>query len=116
MAITKARRAELLAAYEDFLGKTDGVIITEYKGMSVAQISELRGKLREVQGRYVITKNTLFKLAMKETGWPVPEDLLVGTTGVVLGNGNFPTVAKSILAYAGDHAEIFAVKGGVFAG
>lgn len=116
MAISKERKAELLAAYKDFLSQADGIVITEYRGMTVAQISSLRARLREVQGRYIVTKNTLFKLALTEMGWPVPEDLLVGTTGVALGDSSLPTVAKSLLGYSKENAEILRIKGGVLAG
>ncbi|NWG15676.1 MAG: 50S ribosomal protein L10 [Chloroflexi bacterium] len=116
MAISKERKAELIAVYKDFLNRADGIVVTEYRGITVTQISDLRARLREVQGRYVITKNTLFKIALRDMNWPVPDDLLVGTTGVVFGQGNFPTVAKSVLGYNKDFPDILAIKGGVMSG
>ncbi len=113
MAITKERKEELVAAYKDFLSRADGIVVTEYRGLTVNQVSDLRARLRDVQGRYVITKNTLFKIALRESGWPVPENLLVGTTGVALAEGGFPTLAKSILAYAQDNEAVLSIKGGV---
>lgn len=116
MAISKERKEELVAAYKDYLSRADGIVITEYRGLSVAQVGDLRAKLRDVSGRYVITKNTLFKIALRDLGWPVPEDLMVGTTGVALAEGGFPTLAKSMIAYANDNAAVMTVKGGVMAG
>ncbi len=116
MAISKERKEELVATYKDYLSRADGIVITEYRGLSVAQVGDLRARLREVQGRYVITKNTLFKIALRDLGWPVPEDLMVGTTGVALAEGGFPTVAKSMLAYANDNSAVLSIKGGVMAG
>lgn len=116
MAITKQRKEELVAAYKNYLSRADGIVITEYRGLSVAQVGDLRARLREVQGRFVITKNTLFKIALNDLGWPVPEDVLVGTTGVALAEGGFPTLAKSVLAYAHDNEAVLSIKGGVMAG
>lgn len=116
MAISKERKTELVAAYKDFLSSASGIVITEYRGMTVTQVSDLRARLRDVQGRYIITKNTLFKIALQDLGWPVPDDLMVGTTGVAFGRENFPAVAKSVLGYSKDFPEILSIKGGVMTG
>ncbi len=116
LAISKERKAELVAHYADLLSRSEGFVVTEYRGLTVAQISDFRAKLREVQGRYVVTKNTLFKIALRQTGWPVPDDLLVGTVGVVFGGSNFPSVAKAALNYVKDAPDNLSIKGGVFAG
>ncbi len=116
MAISRERKEELIAYYGDLLGKSTGFVVTEYKGLTDSQLKIIRGKLREVQGKYVITKNTLFMRALQESGWPVPEQLLIGPTAVVVGGENFPTVAKTLLATVKDYEEILKIKGGVMAG
>ncbi|MEO8612604.1 MAG: 50S ribosomal protein L10, partial [Chloroflexota bacterium] len=92
MAISRERKEELVGIYGDLLRSTNGIVITQYNGLSVAQVSTMRDKLREIDGKFVITKNTLFSIALKEAGWPVPEALLQGPSGVAVGNGNFPAV------------------------
>jgi large subunit ribosomal protein L10 len=116
LAISRERKEELIAYYGDLLGKSTGFVVTEYKGLTDAQLKIIRGKLRDVQGKYVITKNTLFMRALADAGWPVPEQLLVGPTAVVVGGENFPTVAKTLMATVKDYEEILKVKGGVMAG
>jgi len=116
LAISRERKEELIAYYGDLLGKSTGFVVTEYKGLTDSQLKIIRGKLREVQGKYVITKNTLFMRALQESGWPVPEQLLIGPTAVVVGGENFPTVAKTLLATVKDYEEILKIKGGVMAG
>ena len=116
MAISRERKEELIAYYGDLLGKSTGFVVTEYKGLTDSQLKIIRGKLREVQGKYVITKNTLFMRALQESGWPVQEQLLIGPTAVVVGGENFPTVAKTLLATVKDYEEILKIKGGVMAG
>ena len=116
MAITKERKEELVAGYTDLLAKTDGFIVTEYRGLTVAKLDDLRNKLRGASGVYGITKNTLFTIALKQNGWVVPTDLLVGPTAVAFGNGNLPGVAKIVQAFQKENADLFIVKGGVISG
>lgn len=117
MAITKQRKEELVADYGQMIANTDGFIVTEYRGLSVKQLNDLRGRLREAGGgSYSITKNTLFMRALEAANWPVPESLLVGPTAVVFGNGNLPAMAKAVQSFAKDNPDLFVVKGGVIAG
>jgi large subunit ribosomal protein L10 len=116
LAITRERKEELVAQYGELLGATNGFVITEYRGMTVAQVRDLRTRLRDVDGRFVITKNTLFTLALRNAEWPIPEELLLGPTAVAFGNGNFPAIAKIITTYAKENEEVFKIKGGVMAG
>ena len=94
MAISKDRKEELVGVYSELLGQATGFVLADYKGISVKQVNTMRDKLRDVDGAYVIVKNTLFKIALKEAGWPVPDDMLAGPTGVIFGAANFPAVAK----------------------
>ena len=116
MAITKERKNELVAEYSDLLAKTDGFIVTEYRGLTVEKLDDLRNRLRESAGVYTVTKNTLFSIALAQNGWTVPTDLLLGPTAVAFGNGNLPAVAKALQAFAKDNPDLFVVKGGVLAG
>lgn len=116
MAITKARKDELVAQYIDLLERTNGFVIVETKGMTVKETQELRRKIREADGAYAITKNTLFAIALKEKDWPVPEDLLKGPTAVAFGLDNMPGVSKAVLEYVKDLEAKIQVKGGVMTG
>jgi large subunit ribosomal protein L10 len=116
LAINKERKVELVAEYTELLSKTDGFIVTEYRGLTVAKIDDLRRRLSDASGGgYAITKNTLFSIALQQNGWPVPEHLLVGPTAVVFGNGNLPAVAKAVQGFLKDNPDKFIVKGGVLA-
>jgi large subunit ribosomal protein L10 len=116
LAITRERKEDLVAIYGELLGQATGVVFADYKGISVTQVAQMRAKLRDVQGTYMIAKNTLFKIAMQNAGWPVPENLLAGPTGVVFGASNFPQVAKVALGFVKDYDGLFTVKGGVMTG
>ncbi len=116
MAITRERKEQLVAEYSRQLSLTDGFIVTEYRGLTVEKVDDLRNRLREAAGSYTVTKNTLFSIALKNGGWPVPEKLLLGPVAVVFGNGNLPAVAKTVQAFQKDNPELFIVKGGVVSG
>ncbi|NWF69937.1 MAG: 50S ribosomal protein L10 [Chloroflexi bacterium] len=113
MAITKQRRHELVALYGEIISKSDGFVITEFNRLPTAKINDLRARLRGIDGKFVITKNTLFGLALKNAGWPVPEQLLKGSVAVSYGTGNFPAIAKETLAFIKDNSEQLQVKGGI---
>lgn len=116
MAISKDRKEELVGIYGELLSQATGFVLADYKGISVKQVNTMRDKLREVDGAYVIVKNTLFKIALQEAGWPVPDDMLAGPTGVIFGAANFPAVAKVSLGFVKDYENLFVIKGGVMAG
>lgn len=116
MAITKERKNELVAEYSDLLANTDGFIVTEYRGLTVTKLNDLRNRLREASGVYTVTKNTLFSIALEQSGWVIPGDLLLGPTAVAFGNGNLPGVAKVVQGFVKENPDIFVIKGGVMAG
>lgn len=116
MAITRERKEELVAIYTEMLSHASGLIIIEYRGLSAAKLDELRAKLREVNGAYIVTKNTLFKIALRSAGWIVADDLLEGPVATAFADGNLPGVAKAVLAFQKDNPELFIVKGGLLTG
>jgi len=112
LAISKKRKEELLSQYIELLGGAKGVVVTEYRGMTVQQLNELRGKLRETNASLTVTKNTLFKIALNEVGMAVPDALLRGPVAVAVAYDDLPQTVKAILEYAGTN-EIFVIKGGI---
>ncbi len=114
MALTKDRKDELVQSYVETLNNTSGFIIIQFAGMSTPLINELRAKIREANGQYAVTKNTLLTKALQEVGWPVPDDYLKGPTAIAFGMDNLSGVAKAVLDYLGTQdAERINVKGGV---
>lgn len=115
MAISRERKEELVAQYVDFLQQSNGFIVVQFKGLTVPQMENMRGKIRGANGAYMVTKNTLLTKALEQIGWPVPENLLNGPTGIAFGMDNLPGVAKAVLDYAKEIAneERILVTGGV---
>lgn len=110
MAITKERKQELLAQYNDLLQRSQAVILTDYHGLNVTQITQLRNQIREANGAYYVTKNTLIKLALQQMGLSVPDEWLDGPTAVGFCLDEVPVVAKVINDFAAE-TEILSIKG-----
>ncbi len=81
MPVTKERKNELVANLADEAKKSQALILTDYRGLPTAELAGLRNQLRGKAGLHVV-KNTLFEIALKEAGLPVPDDLLQGPTAI----------------------------------
>lgn len=112
MAISKQRKEQLVQEYVELLKRSKGMIVTEYRGMTMKQLDELRSRLREKNASLTITKNTLFKIALGELGMAVPDDLLKGPVATIFANEDLAATIKTVLDYAKDN-ELFVTKGGI---
>jgi large subunit ribosomal protein L10 len=112
LAITKEKKTEILTEYLQMLENAQGMVVTEYRGMTVKGINATRAALRPVKGRYVVTKNTLFRKALQETGFPVAEDLFAGPVAVAIAYQDLGGLTKAILARAKED-ELLVLKGAI---
>jgi large subunit ribosomal protein L10 len=110
LAISKERKSELVQTYVDLLNRSQGVIVTEYRGMNMAQFNELRARMRELGSTYMVIKNTLLLLALKQAGLAISPDLLSGPVAVAFAHNNLAKTAQAVLDYR-KNVEIFRVKG-----
>jgi len=110
LAITKERKQELLAQYTDLLQRSQAVILTNYHGLSVAQVTQLRNQVREANGAYYVTKNTLIKLAMQQLDLAVSDEWLSGPTAAGFCFDDVPAVAKVIKDFA-EETDLLSIKG-----
>ncbi len=94
------------------LSRAHGLIITEYRGMTMKNFNDTRKALRAVNGGYTVTKNTLFKIALEQSGMAVPEDLLVGPTAIGVAYSDLPGLTKAILQRAKED-ERLKLKGAI---
>src|SRR3954471_2381005 len=95
-------RAEKVAVVNEVREKfsaADAAVLTEYRGLNVAAISQLRRQLREAGGEYKIYKNTLVRFAARDLGLEI-EDLLTGPTALAFVEGDAAAVAKTLRDYA----------------
>jgi large subunit ribosomal protein L10 len=93
------------------LSSSDAALLTEYRGLDVAQMATLRRSLREAGGSYKIYKNTLVRFAARDLGLEIDE-LLTGPTAIAFVDGDPVNVAKALRDFAKGN-ENLVVKGGV---
>ena len=106
MAFTKQEKAEIVSQYIEWMDNSHAILLTEYTGLSMKGIDELRGKIREVGGEFHIVKNTLGKVAINQIGLELPDDLLVGSTAAAFAFEDAAGVAKAISDYAKDSGAL----------
>ena len=92
-------------------GKAGAVILTDYKGLTVAQLTELRNRLRKCGAEYKVVKNTLARLAVTGTELQELKPYLVGPTAIVHGKGD-PTAPAKLLASFIKTKSTFQIKAG----
>ncbi|MFA9402997.1 MAG: 50S ribosomal protein L10 [Anaerolineales bacterium] len=115
MAITREQKEELVAQYKDIFNRNSALIFTENTGLSVKELEELRGKIREIGGEFYVIKNTLAKLAIDDLEMPQPEGSLDGPTSVGATSEDVTGLAKAIVDLTKE-TKAFQVKGAVIDG
>jgi large subunit ribosomal protein L10 len=111
LAITKERKNELIAHYSEWVSRSKALVLTQYAGLTMKDIDNLRAKVRDNGGEFHIIKNTLAKLAFEQAGFKVPEGQLEGSTAIVFAFTDAPAMAKVVMEYART-SEYLKVKGG----
>lgn len=110
-----AEKAETVAAVHERFKSAKLAIVTEYRGLTVAQITRLRREIRQASGEYHVIKNTLVRRALKHTGYADLERLLEGPNGWVFAYDDPIVLSKTLVKFAEDNDKI-KIKGGVFEG
>ena len=115
MAVTKERKQEVLATYEEWLKKSQAVILVEYTGAKMKDLDGIRAKIRETGGEFHVLKNTLARRAFSANGMELPKDYLVKSTAVSFAFTDPASTAKA-LTDSMKGKEYIKVKGGFMSG
>ncbi|MCP4570108.1 MAG: 50S ribosomal protein L10 [FCB group bacterium] len=89
-------KIDLVASLTDRFSEADNVFVTDYAGLTVAQITKLRKELRDQGVKLVVAKNTLMRIAAKDAGYEDAVEHLIGPTAVAFSNAD-PNVPAKIL-------------------
>ncbi len=84
MAKTRAQKEETVSKLQEKLLKAKSVVFTDYRGLTMKQLSDLRDKLREQNAEFTITKNTLLSRALPASHLSLPTSNLEGPTATLL--------------------------------
>ncbi len=112
MPLTRAQKDQLIEKYMDLLQNSQGLIMADYRGLTVKEMQVLRRQVKEAGGHVQVVKNTLFRIALERLERPVPQELLVGPVVVGFGVTDVPPVAKAFVEYAKE-ASALKIKGGM---
>ena len=108
-------RADKVAVVDEVrerLAASDGAVLTEYRGLTVAALANLRRELAAAGGDYKVYKNTLVRLAVADSPKESIRDLLTGPTAIAFVQGDVSAVAKALRDFAKANPKLV-VKGGI---
>jgi large subunit ribosomal protein L10 len=108
----RPEKVAVVAEVTERFASADAALVTEYRGMSVKSMSELRRVLSPAGGEYKVYKNTLVRFAARNHGIEGADELLTGPTAIAFVNGDAAAVAKALRDFARTN-PLLVIKGGV---
>jgi large subunit ribosomal protein L10 len=112
--MARSDKVAAVAELTDRFSSSAGVVLTEYRGLSVKALMQLRRSLGD-DASYAVSKNTLTTIAAREAGLDAIEEQLVGPTAIAFISGDPVVVAKGLRDFARTNPELV-IKGGVLDG
>ena len=108
-------KSETVAAVHEKFKAAKMAVVTEYRGLTVSQMTRLRREIREASGEYKVIKNTLVRRALKDTGYGSLDVMLEGPNGWVFAYDDPVLLSKTLVKFSEDHDKL-RIKGAVFEG
>lgn len=112
---SREEKASTVAAVQEKFKAAKMAIVTEYRGLTVAQMTRLRREIRQALGEYQVIKNTLVRLALKDTAYDSLGRLLEGPNGWVLGYEDPVALSKTLVKFIEENEKL-KIKGGLLDG
>jgi len=111
--VNRDEKAAAIAEIATQIQESEAVYAVDYRGISVTQAAELRGRLRDADATFRIVKNTLTERAADEAGADGLKPLLAGPTALTFVRGDAAVAAKALRDYARTTNDLLAFKGGL---
>jgi large subunit ribosomal protein L10 len=111
--VNRDEKAAAIAEIATQIQESEAVYAVDYRGISVTQAAELRGRLRDADATFRIVKNTLTERAADEAGADGLKSLLAGPTALTFVRGDAAVAAKALRDYARTTNDLLAFKGGL---
>ncbi len=115
MATTRQQKEVTLQELKDKFGRAKSVAFGQYAGMTMEQLSKMRKQMRENNVEFKVAKKTLFKLAAKDQGLELSDDLLPGTIGAAFSYED-GIAGPRIIKKMGKEVEVLKLMGGIMEG
>jgi large subunit ribosomal protein L10 len=107
-------KTEGIQKIKKLIESSQDVIFTDFRGLNVSQITELRRSLKEKEAEYRVVKNSYARLAMSELGFPFEEDFLLDPTALALAKADIGPITKVLFDFTKD--STLRIKGGLVDG
>jgi large subunit ribosomal protein L10 len=107
-------KTEGIKKIKDLIEGSRDVIFTDFRGLNVTQITDLRRSLQEKEAEYRVVKNNYARLALSELGFPFEENFLIDPTAVALARSDIGPIAKVLFEFTRD--STLKIKGGLIDG
>ncbi|QLL70645.1 50S ribosomal protein L10 [Lactobacillus sp. 3B(2020)] len=106
-----AKKAEAVKNVNEMLMAAESAIVVDYRGLTVAEVTDLRKQLRDADVKMVVIKNKILQRAVEGTDYEALNDVFVGPTAVAFSNEDPIAPAKVLKKFADDH-DALEIKGG----
>lgn len=111
MAISKERKNEVVALLKDWVARSEAMYITQFTGLNMKQIDDLRHRVRQCGGEFHVVKNTLARIAFKEAGFAMDASFFSGSTAIAFAFQDPPALAKALYEFNRTNPALV-IKGG----
>ncbi len=112
MALTRQRKEQVVAQYQEWFSRSQAVILMEYTGLTMKDLDMLRAKIRESGGEFHVLKNSLVRVALQAEGFAVPEAYLEKSTAATFAFGDAVATTKALMD-ATKNLTAVKIKGGL---
>lgn len=106
----KSKKSELVESFKHEFTEASAMIVAHYHGLSVSQISVLRKQIRQSGAKFSVAKNTLLKLALKDTPFDQVNEMFKGPTAIAISNDPV-AVSKVMVEFAEKNANLKIIGG-----
>ena len=110
--MSREKKAQIIDSLQEVFSRCSTGILTDYRGLSTAELNELRRKLRASGIDYQVVKNTLAELAAKKAGMNEVSGAFEGPVAIAFGYGEISEPARVLVDYIRTSKSILSIKGG----
>jgi large subunit ribosomal protein L10 len=112
--VDRTEKEALVSSFRQVFQSSALVVVTHYSGMTVGEMTDLRGRMRKAGANFKVTKNRLTRIALEDTNFKSLADLFTGPTGIAF-SADPVAAAKVAVSYAKDNEKLV-ILGGAFNG
>ena len=111
-----AQKEEAVKELAEKIKAAKVVVLTDYRGITVEDVTKLRADLRAVNAEYIVIKKNITRRALKEAGVEgIEESVLEGPTALIIGKEDYLPTLKALYAYVKEH-DFYKIKSGIVEG